>query len=321
VLATGGDDWAINLWDATNGHLLRTLIGHQDEVTCLSWNNDGSGLASASRDGTVRVWRRSDVSEVHVLQAHQGEVTRVAWAPDGKRLASAGADSVVRVWDAGTGARLHDLKGHRGRVEALVFHKDGSLLASGGADGTVRLWDPTAGTDQGIPAVKGEISGLAFLEDQGLLAVSCHRLSVAHELVFCDLATRQEKSRWPSPGHLTDLVRSADGKRLAGVSTSGQVSLWDAALGRDRHSLIASSVFYKIAFRPDGRALATGTNTGQIKVWDLERARQEVLTAYQFQSIGRLGWLEDGRLLLTLGEDNRRPGVEHGGWDAAARAY
>jgi len=36
--------------------LIKTLEGHQERVTSLSWSNDGKALASASQDQKVIVW-------------------------------------------------------------------------------------------------------------------------------------------------------------------------------------------------------------------------------------------------------------------------
>jgi WD40 repeat protein len=55
TLASGGDDRNIQLWNAANGTLLRTLTGHTDAVFSLAFSPTAPLLASGSADDTVRL--------------------------------------------------------------------------------------------------------------------------------------------------------------------------------------------------------------------------------------------------------------------------
>src|SRR5205085_8024449 len=56
VLASGGDDQTVRLWDVSTGQCLMILQGHSNRVWLIAFNPDGSMLASGSDDGTVRLW-------------------------------------------------------------------------------------------------------------------------------------------------------------------------------------------------------------------------------------------------------------------------
>jgi WD40 repeat protein len=56
VLASGGLDKIIKLWDLEHGTALRNLPGHLQNITLLRFSADGKILASASSDAIVKLW-------------------------------------------------------------------------------------------------------------------------------------------------------------------------------------------------------------------------------------------------------------------------
>ena len=56
VLASGGDDHIIKLWDMQTGKELCTLTGHAGSIYCLAFSTDGQMLASGGDDHTIKLW-------------------------------------------------------------------------------------------------------------------------------------------------------------------------------------------------------------------------------------------------------------------------
>jgi WD40 repeat protein len=154
MIATGCDDSAVRLWDATTGELLRTLRGHTDRVYSVSFGN--GMLASASWDTTARIWDVRTGETRHELRRHTGRLWTAAFGPAGDVLATAGDDLVIRLWEPTSGRHLHTLTGHTRGVWSVRFSPSGELLASGGDDGTVRLWSLAAEA----PATRAVLLGL-----------------------------------------------------------------------------------------------------------------------------------------------------------------
>jgi WD40 repeat protein len=56
LLATGGSDGAVKLWDAATSEEQGSLKGHMRVIAALAFAPDGHTLASGSWDKTVKLW-------------------------------------------------------------------------------------------------------------------------------------------------------------------------------------------------------------------------------------------------------------------------
>jgi WD40 repeat protein len=57
IIASGGEDRTIKLWDLSTGTLLDTLTGHNGIVKTLAFSPDNQKLASGSEDNTIKIWQ------------------------------------------------------------------------------------------------------------------------------------------------------------------------------------------------------------------------------------------------------------------------
>ena len=76
LLATGGSDDLVIIWDVATGKNQTTLKGHEDSVLGLAFSTDGKFLASAAADNTVRIWDLKTNMTLHV-QGHTDQRRRL----------------------------------------------------------------------------------------------------------------------------------------------------------------------------------------------------------------------------------------------------
>ncbi|NKC29844.1 hypothetical protein [Falsiroseomonas selenitidurans] len=262
-LASGGFDHAMILWAPGAIRARAVLRWHQGAVEALA-ALPGGGFASSGQDGQVALWPAAPgPAPLRVLAGHRGPV--VGLAASGGLLASASWDGTGRVWDlAGGGVRV--LEGHQGQVGAIGFRSDG-LVATAGADGTLRLWPagevPLTLAEFGLP-----LNALAPLPGDVLAVGGADgRL----RLVAADGGVR-EVAAGARP--IVALAASPDGSAVAAAGLGGDVTVWEVASLRLRHTLEGPGLpVWSVAWAPDGRSLYTGGTDRRVRRWDAATGR------------------------------------------------
>ena len=140
LASSGSSDGTIQLWNANNGEVLRTLRGHKEMVRTLVFSADGKILVSGSDDDTLRTWNTNTGRMSRQLSGHSNNVKSVAISNDGKMIVSGSKDSTVRLWNAETGRFLPTLRGHFWEIEAVAVSPDGKTVVTADS-GTINFWD------------------------------------------------------------------------------------------------------------------------------------------------------------------------------------
>ena len=138
LIATGGDDNLIILWNRSTGAVVRRLSGHKSKIMALAASPDGKLIASASWDWRIGLWDTSTGKLVRWIEGHTSNVNDVAFGADGY-LYSASTDGTVREWRWADATQTRILARHGFGVNRLVVDAEATWVAYGGLDGGTRV--------------------------------------------------------------------------------------------------------------------------------------------------------------------------------------
>jgi WD40 repeat protein len=100
LLASGGRDHTVRLWDVASGECLHVLDRHSNRVYAVEFSPDGTRLATASDDQSIVIWEPVRGDELLTLIGHERYVYALAFSPDGRQLVSGSGDHTALVWDS-----------------------------------------------------------------------------------------------------------------------------------------------------------------------------------------------------------------------------
>jgi WD40 repeat protein len=272
ILASGGFDKTVKLWDATSHQLLRTLSGHTEQISALAFSPNGKILASSSLDTTVKLWpdpleapsNGSSAGE-RTLSGHSEPVRSLAFSKDGKILATCSDDKTVKLWNVDTGKPLATLA-HQDLVTWVDFSPDNKLLASSSEDKNIYLWDVTTG--RLLKTLKGhadKVWAVAFSPDRQTLVSSSDDGRVRLWAIPSgnSLATFEAHTQ-----AIWSVVFSPDGQTFATASLDNTINLWNVGSLQKIATIRDADQVFAVAFSPTGKTLASVGKDNYVKLWD-----------------------------------------------------
>ncbi|OHW91587.1 U3 small nucleolar RNA-associated protein [Colletotrichum incanum] len=176
LLATGGTDGAIKVWDIAGGYVTHTFRGPSVLVSALHFfevaarSSEGEvekagkkgkkskqaeeevtattnwRLVSGSQDGKVRVWDLHKRAVIANLDSHVSNVQGLDYSPKQHAIVSASRDKTIIWWDTKSW-KIRKVVPCLELVEAVGFIDGGRLTYSAGAKGCLRIWDTDTGRE------------------------------------------------------------------------------------------------------------------------------------------------------------------------------
>lgn len=151
VLITAGADYEVKLWDANSPGAAKATLPktHKGIVTSVTWNGDGSLLATSSKDKNLRVFDPRSGTLVAEVADHQGAKSgRALWLGKHDKIVTCGftktSDREFAVYDPrNLNGKLSTVKIDNSTSTPLLFFDEDIdvLYLSGRGDGNIRYYE------------------------------------------------------------------------------------------------------------------------------------------------------------------------------------
>ena len=314
ILAVGGDDGVIRLWDADTLQLIKRLPAHgrTGDVRRIAFTSDGSKLVSVGFENAIRIWdiasgeasmTLSDSEEGPHLQFYS---LAVHSGKDFKYVMAGGADGKIRIWDVQKSLDKPAVKkpAHTGQVFALHYSPTlPDYYASGGRDGNVNIYTSGHHPTSVIPTHQSVVFYLQYLSNGNeIITGGTDRTLKLWRINDKNLITTFEKD-----GHTRTVLCgdiSRDGRLLLSGSDDNTIKLWDIAAARVIHTFVGHKQDVEaVAFHPNGKWFVSVSEDGTLKLWDIG-ARKELLSIAVFDDDRYVAYTPAGRYTGTAGAEH-----------------
>jgi WD40 repeat protein len=312
LLAAGGRDEKIRIWDLRTGKLQRHLPSPMPNV--LAFSPDGKTLACGTWNHTIHLWDTTTWQERGPAAGHHGLVSFVAFTPDGKRAVTGSYDRTACLWDLSGGEQLIRFAAFpKHRLPTAALSPDGNILATNGDAGQssrVQLWDVARAKLLRLVGPKQVVDELRFLPDGKRLVIAG-----VEAISLWDLARDQKNERFRTDGGGFHCAVNVPSRSLVfGVDYwSPSVVVLDLNSGRELGQFAHQRPCGGLAVSPDGRMVAlwgaSQADNPLIHVLELatgaERLRLHKGDVNWYENTQPVAFSPNGRVLAAAGEDKK----------------
>ncbi len=289
IVATGGKDGRLLLWDRATSRMLREVCKGTGRVSSVSYSPDGRFLFAIAEfsvepsHSSIRCWDSASGKEIWRFDDHSVQPGKLSISPDGKVIGALG-NTAGLLLEPATGKPIRTLDGEGeetffhngwGGLAELGFTPDGSQLLAWGYKNGIHRWDIATGEHR-VQTCNSSIRrpyAVAFSPNRKHLIIG----GCADHLNLIDVATGKGIRDFNAvsdeiDGTVFGAAFSPDGRTLAwGGPADGIVRFVDVGTGAIRQQLkTLNGRSVPTVFSNDGKSLITADMDGTALVWALK---------------------------------------------------
>ncbi|XP_069838180.1 transducin beta-like protein 3 [Dendropsophus ebraccatus] len=285
LLATGGCDSTIKIWDVLKQYCTHNLKGSSGVVHLVQFHPDMSRLQlfSSSMDYKIRIWDLKSSKCLCILETHYSAVTSLCFSPDGDTMISSGRDKICTVWDLVTNTPKRTVPVYESVEVVLLLPNTPNLIGrdqdttsllfiTAGSKGILQVWD--AVTSRCLYTQKLPHTSQKSSDEEG----------DEHSLTHCLLLPNQEEIVTVNAEHsiiMYDLHNLDLKKQFAGYN---------------------DEVLDVKFLGPSDSYIVVATNSPQIKVFELETSNCQILYGHT-ETVLALDVFKKGLMFASCAKD------------------
>jgi len=299
VLATGGTEGTVKVWDLTNQYYTHNFRTSSTVSSCLTFHPHKLLLYGGFSSGALICWDLTTSKQVQSMEAHFSAVTAFSISTCGLKGVSCGRDAVCVMWDLSSHSKLSTVPVFSA-VEGMVMMENMKVVLASG--NKLSVWNLNTPAKVKELEVGGEITSLRSQEDTLHCTTSDHNMLTISkdDLVVkgCTVGNNDE---------VLDLVMMGEhSTHLAVACNSPLVRLYNRATWSCVLATGHTDTVLCLATCPtDPTILASGGKDNEVRVWRLVENRLSCLVvgSGHTECVGGLAWGGDSTQLVTVSKD------------------
>lgn len=255
----------MRVYDVRSGKPLKILHDDLNEfTTAISWNSDGTKIASSLSNGIITVWDWQDLSQSTKLFKHKEYATKMFWGPNDAFLITVSYGGIINIWDWEIKRIIQSIEGSFTTPEIVDYHIAQNCLILPTTSNTVGIWDIQRSRYK-FELLKAQSSSgyeYRWSQDGKYIAgqVSTNTLGIwnnidgnlEHEIIVTD--EKIHSAKWHP--------------RSDQIVISASINLLNYSLFEQKTDLhLVNNEFRHLKFNQDGTSLVGISNSGQLQVW------------------------------------------------------
>ncbi len=277
LLATGGNDQRVRIWNASTATPVGEPLEATHAVVALAFSPDSTMLLAGGADGGVRMWEAASGRRRGESLKMRGIVNVVAFSPDGRLAAAAGAvgdphlepSGEVQLCQVETGQNLGAALPHPRPVRMLAFSPGGRILLTGCEDGQARFFLTATSALIAKPLPHDAPFSAAAFSPDGTTAITATAGAGDRPCIRFWAAPSEQAFGRPlvQPGELVNIAFHSDNLSLLAGTRAGVTRRWrldqHAHLGPSSVGEPPAAAIESVLQSPDP---APATRTGALRV-------------------------------------------------------
>ncbi|KAM5125131.1 LOW QUALITY PROTEIN: protein Atg16l2-like [Callospermophilus lateralis] len=310
LLATGGADCLIHLWNVVGGRLEanQTLEGAGGSITSVDFDPSGSQVLAATYNQATQLWKVGEARSKETLSGHKDKVTAAKLKLTRHQAVTGSRDRTVKEWDLG---RAYCSR----TINVLSYCNDvvcgDHIIISGHNDQKIRFWDSRDWTQWFTTTELHPQPFLLFILRLSVaklprLGSSCHRL-----LCSCSYRGLRCTQVIPVQGRVTSLSLSHDQLHLLICSRDNTLKVIDLRVSNIRQvfrddGFKCGSDWTKAVFSPDRSYALAGSSNGALYIWDVDTGKLESsLQGPHCAAINAVAWCCSGSHVVSMDQGRK----------------
>ena len=269
VVATGGADGKVLLWNTESGQIQLEIEAHEYSIDNLAYHPNKQQVATTSAsENCVKLWDTgSGIESAKIVVGHI--INDLDYNKDGSKIVTADQSGTIKIWTTNPGKELLSIESTGRIFNNVIFSPDSSLIVASGENHKISIWDAQNGQlKRHINAHTELITDLSFDPSGNKIASASYDKTTK---IWDVQSGRKLLTLLGHQNKIHSIDYNGNGSRLATASEDGIIKVWDVTPNNDNVPIRNhKSSVTSINFSQDKMYFVTTSTDGTAKLWQLE---------------------------------------------------